>query len=147
MVVIKFVTALFMVLLGAAVAVNFIASLFYDPQLEGAGVTVWRILDPMMVAGVFIVLLMANLAKRRLDSDRSNTSFDRQYVEANVVYYFSAFLLPVLLWNWISFEWVEPASDMPLLWIFIDVSVPILLTAVGTRILRGDSAFDCIPAK
>ena len=140
---IKILMALYMVLVGAAVAVHFIVSLFYDPTLEGTAATVWRILDPMMVAGVFIVVVMANLAKRRLDSDSSNTSIDRRYLEANVVYYFSAFLLPVLLWNWISFEWVEPASDIPLLWVFIDVSVPILLTAVGTRLLRGDSAFDC----
>lgn len=141
----KILTALYLVLVGAAVAIHFIVGLFYDPDLEGTGATVWRILDPMMVAGVFIVMLLALGAKRRRDADSENNSIDRKYFEANFTYYFSVVLLLVLLWNWISSEFVEPAQDMSLLWIFIDTTVPPLLGAVGTRLLRGDSAFDCFP--
>ena len=142
---VKILAALYLVLVGAAVAINFIVGLFYDPALEGTGATVWRILDPMMVAGVFIVMLLALGAKRRRDADPDNASIDRQYLESNFTYYFSVVLLLVLLWNWISSEWVEPAQDMSLLWIFIDTTVPPLLGSVGTRLLRGDSSFDCFP--
>ncbi len=141
----KVLTALYLVLVGASVAIHFIVGLFYDPGLEGTGATVWRILDPMMVAGVFIVMLLALGAKRRRDADPDNASVDRQYLEANFTYYFSVVLLLVLLWNWISSEFVEPAQDMSLLWIFIDTTVPPLLGAVGSRLLSGDSAFDCFP--
>lgn len=131
--------------MGAAVAIHFIVSLFYDPTTEGTAATVWRILDPMMVAGVFIVMLLALGAKRRRDADPDNASIDRRYLEANLTYYFSVVLLLVLLWNWISSEWVDPAGDMPLLWIFINTTAPPLLGSVGARLLRGDSAFDCLP--
>ena len=142
---VKLLAALYMLLVAAAVAVNFIITLFYDPALEDAGATAWQILDPLMVAGVVMVLLLALGAKRRRDADSENRSIDRDYLEANVVFYFSVVLLLVLLWNWISSEWVEPAGDMPLLWIFIDTTVPPLLGSVGIRLLRQDSAFDCRP--
>ncbi len=145
MAVLKILAAVYLILIAAAVAVHFIVNLFYDAALEGTAATVWRILDPMMVAGVFIVLLLALGAKRRRDADSENRSIDRDYLKANVVFYFSVVLLLVLLWNWISSEWVEPAGDMPLLWIFIDTTVPPLLGSVGIRLLRQDSAFDCRP--
>ena len=70
---IKILAAVYMLLVAAAVAVNFIAILFYDPPLGGgwfaysslsdpdpvlgdAGLTAWQILDPLMVAGVIMGL-------------------------------------------------------------------------------------------
>ena len=44
--------AAYMILVGAAVAVHFLANQIYDPHLEGSSLTVWRFLDPMMVAGL-----------------------------------------------------------------------------------------------
>jgi uncharacterized membrane protein YidH (DUF202 family) len=141
----KVLTALYLILIAAAVAVQFIAGLFYDPATEGAADTVWTILNPLMVAGVVIVVLMALNAKRRRDADSDNRSIDRDYLEANVVFYFSIVLLLVLLWNWISTQWVDPPGAISLLWIFVDTTFPILLGSVGVRLLRGDSAFDCFP--
>ena len=144
---IKALTALFLVLVGAAVAIHFIVSLFYGQSAGDTEATVWRILNPLMVAGVFIVMLLALYAKRRRDADSENNGVDRQYLEANFTYYFSIFLLLLLLWNWISSDWVDPPSDIGILWIFINSTLPPLLGAVGTRLLRGDSAFDCFPKK
>lgn len=132
----KVVIALYLVLVGAAVAVNFIVSLFYDPATDDIAATVWRILDPMMVAGLLIVMILALRAKRLRDADSANISIDRRYLEANLTYYSSVVLLLALLWNWISSEWVEPAQDIGLLWIFVNISVSTLLSAVGTRLLR-----------
>ena len=142
---IKLLAAVYMLLVAAAVAVNFIIALFYDPALEDAGATAWQILDPLMVAGVIMVLLLAFSAKRRRDSDSSNSTIDRDYLEANVTFYFSGVLLLALLWNWISSQWVEPAGDIGLLWIFIDTTLPFLLASTGIRLLRRDPAFDCSP--
>ena len=141
----KIPVALYLILIAAAVAVQFIAGLFYDPETAGTASTVWTILNPMMVAGLFITMLLALAAKRRRDADSQNRSIGRDYLEANVVYYFSIVLLLVLLWNWISTEWVDPPGAISLLWIFVDTTFPPLLGAVGTRLLRGDSAFDCFP--
>ena len=142
---IKLLAAVYMILVAAAVAVHFIVTLFYDPALEDAGATAWQILDPLMVAGVVMVMLLAFGAKRRRDSDSSNRAIDREYLEANVTFYFSGVLLLVLLWNWISSQWVEPAGDIGLLWIFIDTTFPLLLGSTGIRLLRRDPAFDCSP--
>lgn len=142
---IKSLTALYLIITAAAVAIHFIVTLLYDPATEGTADTVWTILNPIMVAGVFIVLLLALAAKRRRDSDSQNRSIDRDYLEANVVFYFSIVLLLVLLWNWISSEWVDPPGAMSLLWIFVDTTLPVLLAPVGLRLLRNDSAFDCFP--
>ena len=161
---VKILAALYLLLVAAAVAVNFIAILFYDPPLGGgwfaysslsdpdpvlgdAGLTAWQILNPLMVAGVIMVLMLAFTAKRRRDADSANKSVDREYLEANVTFYFSVVLLLALLWNWISNEWVEPPSAMPLLWIFVDTTLPVLFGSVGVRLLRSDSAFDCTPGK
>ena len=112
---------------------------------KSAGSTAWQILDPLMVAGVVMVLLLAFGAKRRRDSDSSNRAIDREYLEANVTFYFSGVLLLALLWNWIASQWVEPAGDIGLLWIFIDATLPFLLASTGIRLLRRDPAFDCSP--
>ena len=48
----KRLAAAYMLLLAAVVAVHFLVNQFYDPMLEGTALTVWRILDPLMVAGV-----------------------------------------------------------------------------------------------
>ena len=89
---IKLLAAVYMLLVAAAVAVNFIAALFYDPVFGGAGwfaysdlgtisedagLTAWQILNPLMVAGVIMVLILAFGAKRRRDSDSSNRAIDR----------------------------------------------------------------------
>ena len=142
---IKLLAAVYMILVAAAVAVNFIITLFYDPALEDAGSTAWQILDPLMVAGVVMALLLAFSAKRRRDSDSSNSTIDREYLEANVTFYFSGVLLLALLWNWIASQWVEPAGDIGLLWIFIDATLPFLLGSTGIRLLRRDPAYNCSP--
>ena len=164
MAVLKSLTAVYMLLVAAAVAVNFIAILFYDPPLGGgwfaysslsdpdpmlgdAGLTAWQILNPLMVAGLIMVLILAFTAKRRRDSDSSNRAIDREYLEANVTFYFSGVLLLALLWNWIASQWAGPAAGIGLLWVFIDTTLPFLLASTGIRLLRGDPAFDCTPGK
>ena len=153
-----------MLLVAVAVAVNFIAVLFYDPPQggwfaysslsdlsdpspasESSGLTAWQILDPLMVAGLIIVLILAFAAKRRRDSDSSNRSIDREYLEANITFYFSGVLLLALLWNWISSQWVVPAGYNGLLWVFIHTTLPFLLASTGIRLLRRDPIFDCRP--
>lgn len=135
--ILKRLAAFYMLLLAAVVAVHFLATQFYDPALEGTALTVWRILDPLMVVGVAIVLFDACCRKRRLDAGQA---VDREYLETNFTFYFSAMLLLLLLWNWFGVEWVDPRNDQGLVWMFIDSTLPLLLAAVGVRLLRGETA-------
>ena len=127
------VTAIYLVLVGAAVAVHFLANQFYDPLIEGDSLTVWRVLDVLMVIGLTAVLACAWVRKRRVDSEEG---VDRAYLEANFVFYFTAALTLALVWNWFGVEWSEPRNDNGLVWIFIDSTLPVLFVSTGLRMLR-----------
>jgi hypothetical protein len=130
------VAAVYMLVLAAVVAGHFLANQFYDPGLEGTSRTVWQIVNPLMVAGLVMVLLAAFARKRSLDA---NPAVDREYLEANVVFYYSAALLLGLLWNWFGVEWVDPSNDVGWMWTVIDVTLPLLLASTGIRLLRAPS--------
>ena len=128
-----------MLVLAAVVAVvagHFLANQFYDPGLEGTSRTVWQIVNPLMVAGLVMVLLAAFARKRSLDAD---PAVGREYLETNVVFYSSAALLLGLLWNWFGVEWVDPGNDVGWMWTVIDVTLPLLLASTGIRLLRAPS--------
>ena len=125
--------ALYLALVGAVVAGHFLANQFYDPLLEGTSLTVWRFLDPMMVAGLAIVLLVALARKRRLDLDGP---VSRAYLETNFTFYFAAALMLALLWNWFGVEWSEPVNSEALVWILIDSTLPFLFLSTAVRLLR-----------
>ena len=125
--------AVYLVLTGAAVAVHFIVNQLYDPLLEGTSLTVWRFLDPMMVAGLAIVILVGLVKKGRLDADGP---VDRRYIEANLLFYFGAALMLALLWNWFGVEFSDPVNSEALVWVFIDSTLPLLFISTGIRLLR-----------
>ena len=129
--------AVYMLLVAAAVAVHFLAAQFYGPTLADTEVTLWRILDPLMVLGVVAVLVDAVARKRRLAAD---SVVDREYLETNFIFYFSAMLLLLLLWNWFGFEWVKPRNDQALVWMLVDATLPLLLASSAVRMLREESA-------
>ena len=126
-------TAFYLVLVGAVVAVHFVVNQLYDPLIEGDSLTVWRVLNVLMLIGLAAVIACAWVRKRRVDSDKG---VDRAYLEANFVFYFSAALTLVFLYNWFGFQWSEPPNDDALAWIFIDSTVPVLFVSTGLRMLR-----------
>ena len=136
MVVVGRVVAVCMLLLAAVVAGHFLVNQFYDPGLEGTSRTVWQIVNPLMVAGLVMVLVAAFARKRSLDAD---PAVGREYLEANVVFYYSAALLLGLLWNWFGVEWVDPSNDVGWMWTVIDVTLPLLLASTAIRLLRSPS--------
>ena len=124
--------------LGAAVALHFLVTQFYDPMLEGDALTVWRILDPLMVIGVAAALIAAFARKRALGGYGREQAVSRDYLSANVAFYFSAALLIALLYNWFGVEFADPRNDDGQMWFLIDTTLPVLLGATGLRLLRED---------
>ena len=55
----KRLAAIYMVMVAVAVVAHFLATQFYDPMLEDTALTVWRVLDPLMVIGVAAALIAA----------------------------------------------------------------------------------------
>ena len=93
-------------------------------------------MNPLQVIGVVIAVVVAFLRKRRMCASLSDHTVTREYLEANVVFYFSVPFLLALLWNWIGVQWSDPVHSSELLWIFIDVTLPVLLGATAVQLLR-----------
>ena len=132
----KRLAAAYMLLVAVAVAAHFLVTQFYDPMLEGTALTVWRVLDPLMVIGVAAALIAAFARKRTLDAGADEQPVSREYLSANAMFYYSAALLIALLYNWFGVEFADPPNDDGQVWILIDTTLPILLAASGVRLLR-----------
>ena len=132
---IKSLAGVYMILVGAAVAVHFIVTQFYDPALTDTALTVWRIMDPLMVAATAMAFAAATCCKLQVGGGQEEP-VTRGYLEAQVGFYVSGVMLIALLWNWIGVEFVEPRNDDGLLWIIIDSTLPFLLCTAGIRLFR-----------
>ena len=81
---IKRLAAVYLILLAVVVAGHFLATQFYDPTPEGTARNVWQILNPLMVIGIVITLIVALDETERRDNPRIFGGF---------TFYFSAALL------------------------------------------------------
>lgn len=132
----KRLAALYVFIVGAAVALHFLITRFYDPEWVDASLPVWQILNPLQVIGLAIVVIVAFGRKRRVDADTGDTSITREYLESNVVFYYAAALFLALLWNWFGVQWSDPATSDNQLWVIVDVTLPLLLISSGFQLLR-----------
>ena len=133
---IKRLAGIYLVGLGAIVAVHFITTQFYDPTWAGDSIAVWKVLDPLMAIGIVIVLITAFQGKCSAGRQSNGADVSRQYLEANFNYYFGIVLFIGLLWNWIGVGFIEPTNDNLLLWLVIDTTLPPFVGAAGIRLLR-----------
>lgn len=132
----KRLAAVYAVLVGAAIAVHFLVTRFYDPEWVDASLPVWQILNPLQVIGLAIVLIVAFARKRNLDADDGGAAVTREYLESNVVFYYAAALFLALLWNWFGVQWADPPTSDNQLWVIVDVTLPLLLISTGFRLWR-----------
>ena len=138
MVFLKRLAALYLILLGIAVASFFLVTQLYDPTLEGSARDIWLVLDPMMIVGAFLSLLVALFRKLEFGGYSYGLGVSRDYLEANLTFYLSAVLLILITWNWFGTAFVEPPNDVGLVWIFIDSVLPLLLISTGIRLMRAE---------
>lgn len=121
--------------LAVVLYVQYIGSQFYDPLGEGMAVTVYRVLDPLLVLGMVIVLYYAFQRKRAVDSGPDD-GVTREYLEANGVLYLGIALFAALLWSWIGFQFANPENSYGWLWAVIDLSLPLLFFASSVQLLK-----------
>jgi len=118
--------------------VQFISSQFYDPTGDGAAETIYRILDPLLVLGMIIVVYYAYQRKTSVDAS-SEVAVTREYLEANGVLYLSVALFFGLLWNWIGFQFSNPANSVGWLWIILDLTLPLLFFASSVQLAKSEN--------
>ena len=133
----KSLFSIYLKVLAIALYAQYIASQLYDPLGEGMAVTIYRILDPLLVLGLIIVLYYAFQRKRALDSGPDD-GVTREYLEANGVLYFGIAIFVALLWSWIGFQFSNPENTAGWLWAVIDLTLPLLFFASSVQLLKSE---------
>lgn len=121
------------IILGLAVAVQFLASEIYDGDAVGQ---VWDILNYFMAIGVIAALVFSYLRSR--EADRSDMS---EWIASSVMLIASAALFLLYFEQWFAWTVFKDAGDelgdsRSLVWIIIDVMFPIVNIIVGSYLLR-----------
>lgn len=130
----KSLLATYLRVLAVALYVQYISSQFYDPAGEGLAVTVYRVLDPLLVLGLIVVVYYAYHRKRAVDIG-PDEGVTREYLEANAVFYSAIALFVGMLWNYIGFQFSNPANSYAWLWTLIDITLPLLFYASSVQLL------------
>ena len=133
----KSLFSIYLRVLAVVLYVQYISSQLYDPTGEALAETVYRILDPLLVLGMIIVVYYAYQRKLAVDA-ASDDSVTREYLEANGVFYLSVALFIGLLWNWVGFQFSNPANSEGWLWAIIDLSLPLLFFASSVQLLKSE---------
>lgn len=133
----KSLFSIYLKVLAVVLVVQYIASQLYDPTAEGMASTVYRILDPLLVLGMIIVVYYAYQRKRAVDGS-PDEGVTREYLEANVVLYLGIALALGLLWNYIGFQFSNPANSYGWLWAVLDLSLPLLFYASSVQLLKSE---------
>ena len=125
------VLAVYLLVVGLAVAVNFVATPFYHEG--GDDYTVWDILNWFMAAAMVIAVVASFIEKRR--SCEAGDDLKR-HVDANVVFYASVVVLLLFLAN-AGANLTGHDSESGDVWSAVDAAMPVLLGVVGVRLWRG----------
>ena len=96
----KKLVAVYLVGLAVAVAVYFIIGGFIPDDFDS--LSVWEILDILMVIGLGFALLFNYDRKRREGGRDSGEPVTRRYLEVNLLFYFTAGITILFLHNWFA---------------------------------------------
>ena len=86
----KRLAGVYLLVVGVAVTLHFLATQFYDPTWSDASLPVWQVLNPLQVIALIIVLLISMERKHNAEADSSDAPVSRRYLEANVLFFFAA---------------------------------------------------------
>ena len=124
--------AAYLVLVGAAIAVNFVLTPVYHPGGDEP-FTLWEILNWFMAAAIVLTLVSSYAYKRRIDGDESANL--RCYIEANTVFHVTFVVFLLFFWNW--FSNLSPNNEPDgQVWTVVDTVMPIVTGVTGIRMWR-----------
>ncbi len=130
--VVKRLLSLYLMLVGLAVAVHFIAVAWYHPGGDES-YPIWEVLDWFMAAAIVIALISTFVLKRRHDAGGDTSVLE--HISVNAVFYGTLAVGILFFWNWSHLLRDSGGADW-LIWNFIDVALPLALVAAGRRLWR-----------
>ena len=135
---------IYVVGVAAVIAVGLLATLIWS---NGAGSPIWPTVNWLQAIAIIIVLVVNVLRKWALDTNGSDGSVTREYLEVNLLFYISIVVTVWFFWNWLFFGFFpdnEPAgaaSDVhTAMWPFINALDIPLLGATGYHLWRKPTA-------
>ncbi len=118
--------AIYLVVVAAVVAINFIATPLYHPGGDEP-FAVWEVLNWFMAVALVITIASNYLAIRQFDADSTAAT---KYWSANLLFYASAILFLTFFYNW--FSNLSPNTEPDgLVWVFVDTLLPIVVGVTG----------------
>ena len=138
----KKLAGMYLIGVGVAVALYFILNPFFSDSFDV--MTVWHVLDVLMLIGLILALAFNYLFKRAKADNGAETAVTRQYLEANVLFFVTAGLTILFLYNWFSLlaqgnDYLVGNAPAWNLWNVIDTVLPITFGVTGCRLMREDS--------
>ena len=129
----------FLIATAVLVAVHTVVEPLYQTSEAGQPDSpLWEILNPIMALALLLGVRVAYVLKRAAEAD--DTQITRRYLAANTFFYGTLFVGILFFWNWFALlnpGYTAPGSDTTsLVWILIDGSLPLLLGAMGSSMLR-----------
>ena len=106
--------------------------------------TVWHVLDVLMVIGLALALIF-NYARKREECGRDPEGpVNRRYLEANAAFYLSLGVTILFLHNWFSLlalgeQNLNETDTAWVIWAVVDVMLPITLGVTGIRLWQAGS--------
>ena len=135
----KRLAGVYLLVIGVAVTLHFLATQFYDPTWSDASVPVWQVMNPLQIIALVIVLLISMERKHNAEAESSDGTVTRKYLEANVLFFIAAGVLIAHLWNWFGVQWADPVNSDNQLWVFIDIALALILIPTSISLLRNPS--------
>ena len=136
--------ALYLGIVGVAVAGQFVLQSFYD-SVEDA-VDAWAITDWFMAVALVLIVAIGIHEKRAAGHD-PGAPVTRSWLTASAALYAAYFISLLFFWNWFTFEWGRSgAVDDPQFWAVIDPAVALLAISTSLRAWRAGPAAEAAEA-
>ena len=124
---------LYLVLVGLAVAVQFVLYPLYGPGTD-AGIAIWLALDWFMALGLLVGLYTTNQRRQASNSDENSCCS----TAANVMFFGTAILALAYFPNWFGEAFTEHSNVNAAwtVWHLIDSILPVVFITEGRRLLK-----------
>ncbi|MDE2939753.1 MAG: hypothetical protein OXR67_12710 [Chloroflexota bacterium] len=136
---IKKLAGAYLVLLAIAVAGFFIINNFLTDTIDV--MTVWLVLDVLMLIGLAIGLIYNYGRKNAVDGGHENDGVSRGYFEANVTFFVTAGVAILFLHNWFALlangsDYLDGNHQSWVIWAVVDTMLPIILGVTGCHMWK-----------
>ena len=136
---IKKLAGAYLVLLAIAVAGFFIINNFLTDTIDV--MTVWLVLDVLMLIGLAIGLIYNYGRKNAVDGGHESDGVSRGYFEANVAFFVTAGVAILFLHNWFALlangsDYLDGNHQSWVIWAVVDTMLPIILGVTGCHMWK-----------